>query len=407
MKVAERPAGVALTCDFEGKIEQIIYDELGLTAEFSPGQSLTMLVDRASFQKTLSFLLELRTQGVAFDWELNVSLAGQVTTLHFGGGVTDTKLLIIAAKSRNVVLQMYEDIMRISYEKVNARRTVTREQVELTRIQTERDHALYNEISRLNNELVTLQRELAKKNAEQEALNRELERLNELKNTFLGIAAHDLRGPLANIKLAAGFLLESTDFQLKADYRQLLVDIVTQARYMLVLVADLLDVTQIETGKLELKRTSVDVADFLTEAVQRQAQIATAKGTNVLLRPVPAGQMWADPIRLRQVIDNLTSNAVKFSPPGSTVLVSADHTPRHWRINVEDEGPGITQEDRQYLFQDFARLSARPTGGEASTGLGLAISRRVVAAHDGQIEVDIVPGQGVNFWFTIPHYPVE
>jgi signal transduction histidine kinase len=407
MKVADRPAGVALTCDFEGKIEQIIYDELGLTAEFSPRQSLTMLVDRASFQKTLSFLLELRTHGVAFDWELNVSLAGQVTTLHFGGGVTDTKLLIIAAKSRNVVLQMYEDIMRISNEQVNARRTVTREQVELTRIQTERDHALYNEISRLNNELVTLQRELAKKNAEQEALNRELQRLNELKNTFLGMAAHDLRGPLANIKLAAGFLLESTDFQLTADYRQLLADIVSQARYMLVLVADLLDVTQIETGKLELERTSVDVADFLTEAVQRQAQIATAKGTNVLLQPVPAGHMWADPIRLRQVIDNLISNAVKFSPPGSTVSVSADHAPHHWRINVEDEGLGIIPEDRQYLFQDFARLSARPTGGEASTGLGLAISRRVVEAHGGQIGVDTEPGQGSNFWFALPHYPVE
>ena len=302
---------------------------------------------------------------------------------------------------------MYEDIMRISNEQVNALRAVTKEQVEQTRIQTERDHALYNEISRLNNELVTLQRELAKKNAEQEALNRELQRLNELKNTFLGMAAHDLRGPLANIKLAAGFLLESTDFQLNADYRQLLEDIVSQARYMLVLVADLLDVTQIETGKLELKCTSVDVADFLTEAVQRQAQIATAKGTNVLLRPVPAGQMWADPIRLRQVIDSLISNAVKFSPPGSTVLVSADHTPRHWRLNVEDEGPGITQEDRQYLFQDFARLSARPTGGEASTGLGLAISRRVVEAHGGQIGVDTIPGQGSNFWFTLPHYPVE
>ncbi len=407
MEVAERPAGTALRCDFEGKIEQFIYDELGLAAEFSPGQSLTMLVDRASFQKTLSFLLELRTQGVAFDWELNVSLAGRVTTLHFGGGVTEGKLLIFAAKSRNGVLQMYEDIMRISNEQVNALRAVTKEQVEQTRIQTERDHALYNEISRLNNELVTLQRELAKKNAEQEALNRELQHLNELKNTFLGMAAHDLRGPLANIKLAAGFLLESTDFQLNADYRQLLEDIVSQARYMLVLVADLLDVTQIETGKLELKCTSVDVADFLTEAVQRQAQIATAKGTNVLLRPVPAGQMWADPIRLRQVIDSLISNAVKFSPPGSTVLVSADHTPRHWRLNVEDEGPGITHEDRQYLFQDFARLSARPTGGEASTGLGLAISRRVVEAHGGQIGVDTVPGQGSNFWFTLPHYPME
>jgi signal transduction histidine kinase len=406
MEAAKKPAGIAFRCDFEGKIEQIIYDELGLAAEFSPGQSLTTLVDRASFQKTLSFLLELRTQGAAFDWELNVSVAGQLATLHFGGGLIDEKLLIIVAKSRNGVLQMYEDIMRISNEQVNALRAVTKEQVALTRSQTERDHTLYNEISRLNNELVTLQRELAKKNAEQEALNRELQRLNELKNTFLGMAAHDLRGPLANIKMAAGFLLDSTDSHLPEDYRQLLDDIASQSRYMLVLVADLLDVTQIETGKLELNRIPVEVADFLAQAVQRQAQIATTKGTGVVLRPVPAGRMWADPFRLRQVIDNLISNAVKFSPPGSTVSVSADPAPGHWRINVADEGPSITEEDRQYLFQDFARLSARPTGGEASTGLGLAISRRVVEAHGGQIGVDTEPGQGSNFWFTVPHSQV-
>jgi signal transduction histidine kinase len=405
MEAAEKPAGIALQCDFEGKIEQIIYDELGFSAEFSSGQSLTTLVDRASFQKTLSFLLELRTKGAAFDWELNIYLGGQVTTLHFGGGVTDGKLLIIAAKSRNGVLQMYEDIMRISNEQINTLRAITKDQVELTRVQTERDHALYNEISRLNNELVTLQRELAKKNAEQEALNRELQRLNELKNTFLGMAAHDLRGPLANIKMAAGFLMDSPEFEQKEDFRQLLDDIASQSRYMLILVADLLDVTQIETGKLELKQMPVDVADFLAEAVQRQAQIASAKGTEVILQPVPAGQMRADPIRLRQVIDNLISNAVKFSPPASTVSASADRTPHHWRINVEDEGPGITEEDRLYLFQDFARLSARPTGGETSTGLGLAISRRVVEAHGGQIGVDTEPGQGSNFWFTMPHPP--
>ena len=110
----------------------------------------------------------------------------------------------------------------------------------------------------------------------------------------------------------------------------------------------------------------------------------------------------ADPHRLRQVIDNLISNAIKFSPPGSTVQVSAQRMPSGWRINVQDEGPGVTPSDRERLFQDFARLSARPTGGEKSTGLGLAITRRVVEAHNGQIGVDSEPGHGANFWFTLP-----
>jgi signal transduction histidine kinase len=110
----------------------------------------------------------------------------------------------------------------------------------------------------------------------------------------------------------------------------------------------------------------------------------------------------ADPLRLRQVMDNLISNAVKFSPPGSVVRVRASRQDAAWRIEVQDQGPGITPKDRQRLFQDFARLSAAPTGGEKSVGLGLAITRRVVKAHGGQIGVDSEPGRGATFWFTAP-----
>jgi hypothetical protein len=101
-------------------------------------------------------------------------------------------------------------------------------------------------------------------------------------------------------------------------------------------------------------------------------------------------------------MDNLLTNAVKYSPPGSTVQVSVQPEGDGWRINVQDEGPGITEEDRQKLFEDFARLSARPTGGEKSTGLGLAIARRIVHAHGGEIGVDSIPGHGATFWFTLP-----
>ena len=110
----------------------------------------------------------------------------------------------------------------------------------------------------------------------------------------------------------------------------------------------------------------------------------------------------ADPARLLQVIDNLISNAVKFSPPGSTVLVDLEKLPQEWRISVLDEGPGLTEKDRQNLFKNFARLSARPTGGEKSVGLGLAITRRVIEEHRGRIGVDSETGKGANFWFTLP-----
>jgi signal transduction histidine kinase len=171
---------------------------------------------------------------------------------------------------------------------------------------------------------------------------------------------------------------------------------------MLTLLNDLLDVSQIESGNLNLEETSIDLAALLEEAVKWHALVATPKGTRVQLQPTEPGQVHADPLRLRQVIDNLISNAVKYSPPGSLVCVEMQRFDRGWRIAVKDQGPGLTPADRQRLFQDFARLSARPTGGEKSVGLGLAIVRRIVEAHGGQAGADSEPGQGATFWFTLP-----
>ncbi len=130
--------------------------------------------------------------------------------------------------------------------------------------------------------------------------------------------------------------------------------------------------------------------------------VATPKGTRIQFQPIVPGAVYADPLRLRQVIDNLVSNAVKYSPPGSVVRVGLQRLDQGWRIAVQDQGPGLTLTDRQRLFQDFARLSARPTGGEKSVGLGLAIVRRIVEAHGGQVGADSEPGQGAVFWFTLP-----
>jgi signal transduction histidine kinase len=171
---------------------------------------------------------------------------------------------------------------------------------------------------------------------------------------------------------------------------------------MLDLLNDLLDVTQIEMGELRLKVTSLQIDRFLEQSVGLHTQTARSKGTTVVLKDAPNATVIADPMRLRQVMDNLLTNAVKFSPPGSTVQVSAQQEGSGWRINVQDEGPGIPEEERGKLFQDFGRLSNRPTGGEKSTGLGLAIARRIVNAHGGQIGVDSLPGHGSVFWFTLP-----
>ncbi len=236
--------------------------------------------------------------------------------------------------------------------------------------------------------------------------NEQLQRLDELKNQFLGIAAHDLRSPLSSIRIGLDVLMSDAPWLSDAEKSNFLKTFFetldNQTRHMLDLLNDLLDVTQIELGELKLKVASIDLGRFLEQSVSIHAQTARPKGTRVVVKEAPSVLVIADPMRLRQVMDNLLTNAVKFSPPGSTVQVSAQPEGDGWRINIQDEGPGIPEEERGKLFQDFARLSNRPTGGEKSTGLGLAIARRIVNAHGGQIGVDSLPGRGAIFWFTLP-----
>jgi signal transduction histidine kinase len=168
------------------------------------------------------------------------------------------------------------------------------------------------------------------------------------------------------------------------------------------LLNDLLDVTNIESGKFTLDPIYYPMRKLLEDAVKRNQFLAEPKGTRILLEDIPAGNACIDLPRMRQVLDNLLSNAVKYSPTNSLVKVRAMREGECWQVEVEDQGPGIPPAERDRLFKDFSRLSAQPTGGERSTGLGLSITRRVIEAHQGSIGVDSVPGQGSTFWFRLP-----
>ncbi len=235
-----------------------------------------------------------------------------------------------------------------------------------------------------------------------EQQNEELKRLDTLKNTFLGTAAHDLRSPLATIQMVAGLLREEWASLSDEMRQEFLKDIGEQAARSKQLLDDLLNISQIESGHLALHPEPVDLEEFFFDIVNRHAMLAAPKGTHVTLEQVAKGIIEVDLQRLRQVLDNLVSNAVKFSPPGSSVRVASLIEKGALCVTISDEGPGIKPEERGKLFKDFVRLSAEPTGGETSTGLGLAIARRIVEAHDGVIGVDSEPGGGATFWFRLP-----
>jgi signal transduction histidine kinase len=240
---------------------------------------------------------------------------------------------------------------------------------------------------------------------QQKSLVEQLSKANHAKNRFLGMAAHDLRNPLASIRGIAEFLSEGTVGQLTPDQTDLVNTIHGAATSMLVMVNELLDVATIEAGELKLAIENHNLGDLVAKCVSMINREAAKKKTHVVYEPPRApATLPMDPAKVKQVIDNLLSNAVKFSPPGSTIraFVTSNPADRTCSFAVRDQGPGIPDDERDKLFKDFSRLSIKPTGGEKSTGLGLAICRKIVDAHHGTIVAENLPEHGCEFRFTLP-----
>jgi two-component system, OmpR family, sensor kinase len=388
--------GIALHCDHHGVIIEVARDELGLGRQFRPGVAFAVAVGREGMAKALSLLQEIRTKGAAFGWELNVTGADEILRMHCAGIILDDMICVLGALTRTDLLTLYEDLSRINNEQLNALRFVLKEQADVAHRQSERDAGFYNEISKLNNELASLQRQLAKQNAE-------LEQLNQQKNQLLGIAAHDLRSPLGVIMSYSEFLLEEAAPLLSDEHREFLSVIRSSSDFMRQLVDDLLDVSKIESGRLELNLELTDLGGLLGHVVSLNQVLAAPKNiTLVWDRPNTLPKMPVDAIKLEQVLNNLITNAVKYSPTGSRVLISAHHSDESVEIRVQDSGPGIPANEQDKLFKAFGTTSTKSTDGEKSTGLGLMIARRIVEGHGGSIWVESEPGRGATFCFTLP-----
>lgn len=233
------------------------------------------------------------------------------------------------------------------------------------------------------------------------AINIQLNKANREKSDLLSIISHDFRNKVVNLHQFAQSINTSDSSEPAVREHSELMEQTT--KYMLKLIEDTLSSSALEQGKLMYTPANVDIVQ-VTELVvskyrlQQRAKTQTITFTTTTdACPVNGSDRW-----LTEAIDNLVNNAGKFSPAGSEIAVTVESENGVVRVHVKDQGPGLTEEDRQQVFQKFKRLSAQPTGGEISTGLGLAIVKKIVEMHHGRVSVASTPGHGATFTVELP-----
>ena len=251
-------------------------------------------------------------------------------------------------------------------------------------------------------ELGALAANVNRMNDELQRLYRELETASRHKSEFLANMSHELRTPLNAIIGFSQVLRDGLFGEVNAKQEEYLEDILTSGHHLLALINDVLDLSKVEAGQVQLELAPFSIEDALERGVSMVREQATRNGVQVTLHANDGLHVvTGDERRVRQVIFNLLSNAVKFTSAGGSVDVTATRANGEVRVSVADTGPGITEDDLDRIFEEFQQTEAGARQHEG-TGLGLALSKRFVEMHGGRIWCDSEVGKGSTFVFTIP-----
>lgn len=365
---------LAFTTDNNGNIQDIIFDSESLVKDnLENNKPFISIFDKNSVEKASNFFYTVKFKKFAYGWNLNIDLNENIVILYFSGISFEDKNVILASKSND---KSYDNVDLKSYEL--------------------KEKELYNELAKTNNELTNMQRELYKN-------NHELALLNEQKLEFLGMAAHDLRNPLTAIIGYSQFLYDDGANKLPEQYLKFLSIIKSSAKFMVRLIDDLLDISKIEAGKVELDLTEGNIIEIIQSSVYINNFIAKKKQMKIEFDSEES-ELWlkVDEEKFHQIMNNLISNAIKYSFFNTLINVKVSLNQDFVDISVKDQGQGIPEDEINKIFKPFERTTRKVTGGEHSTGLGLAIVKKLVEAHKGKISVFSKVGEGSEFIVSLP-----
>jgi len=243
---------------------------------------------------------------------------------------------------------------------------------------------------------------LAASNQELELRNREVERATHLKSKFLASMSHELRTPLNAIVGFSDLLAEQTAGELNDKQKRFVNHIKEGSAHLLQLINDILDLSKIEAGQLEIRCEDFQVQDALPEVLSTIRPLAMAKNIEVQQELRTDRPVYADRVRFKQILYNLLSNAVKFTPKGGRIEIDCFESAGQIGLSVTDTGIGIRPEDQKVVFEEFRQVEGKQGAVNEGTGLGLAITKRLVEQQGGKISLSSEPGRGSRFTFTLP-----
>ena len=249
----------------------------------------------------------------------------------------------------------------------------------------------------------SLEEKVKLRTMELEQSNDKLKHLNIEKNKYVGIVAHDLRGPIGNVFNFSELLISQYSDLSEEQHKKFLSIINERSSYSLNMIESFLDASKIESGILDLNFKIWDFSELIKNNISQNVFFADKKSQKLIFVCNEENlSILCDKDKIEQVINNLISNAIKFSPIGKNIWIKVEKNDNQFVTSVIDEGQGIPESELKSIFNSYQTTSVESTAGEKSTGLGLAIVKKIIEAHDGKIWVESEVGKGSCFTFSLP-----